>query len=98
MTLGKAIHSIRKQRGINQVELANSCGISQAALSQIENNSIKPSSKTLELICNKLDVSRSLLMVLSLEEDDVPSDRKLIYDKLFPQIKELALKLLEGKE
>ena len=96
MNIGTAIQTVRKSKGISQLELAEKVEISQAALSQIESGAKKPGTKTLDKICVSLDTPKSLLYILSINDDDIPKSRKLIYDKLFPEIKKSILKIVQG--
>jgi transcriptional regulator with XRE-family HTH domain len=92
MNVGKAIKELRRKQALSQEELAKSAGITQAALSQIENGK-RPGSVTLKKISAALDVSESLIYVMSIEETDVPKEKALLYEKLFPVIQDLVLQL-----
>ena len=97
MNLGIAIKAIRRQVGITQNELAERCGISQTSLSQIETGIKRPSARTLKKVCEVLDIPESLVYILAMQESDVPSSKKNIYNMLFPSIKSLALQIV-GEE
>lgn len=92
MNLGKAIKEIRKEKGLSQVELAQSSNITQAALSQIENGK-RPGTETIKKICEALNISESLLYVLGMEKDDVPKSKQTLYDELFPVIQGLVFRI-----
>jgi transcriptional regulator with XRE-family HTH domain len=92
MNLGKAIKELRKEKGLSQEELAAASSITQAALSQIENGK-RPGSGTLTKVSKALKVPVSLIYVLGMEKDDVPKERKLIYDQLFPVVQSLILQI-----
>ena len=96
MNIGNAIQTIRKSKGISQLELSEKIDISQAALSQIESGLKKPGEKTLDKICLILETPKSLLYVLSIDDNDVPENRKVIYEKLFPEIKKSILTIVQG--
>lgn len=93
MNIGKAIRQSREEKGINQKTLAGMLVISQNSLSQIEMGKKRPNPKTLKKICIELKISEAMLYILSVEEKDVPIDRKEMFNLLFPDIKSLALKL-----
>lgn len=57
MTIGENIKKIRKEKKITQQKLAKEMDISRSYLSDLENNRYNPSSKTLEMLAEKLDVS-----------------------------------------
>jgi transcriptional regulator with XRE-family HTH domain len=65
--LGERIAYLRKQRQIQQSELAKSAFITQSMLSQIEAGSKSPSIEVLTDIAGALDISVAVLFV----EDDV---------------------------
>lgn len=92
MNVGKAIRELRKEKGLSQEELAAASGITQAALSQIENGK-RPGSGTLNKLSKALQVPVSLIYVLGMEKDDVPKEKKLIYDQLFPVVQSLILQI-----
>ncbi|MCS3797993.1 helix-turn-helix domain-containing protein [Niastella sp. OAS944] len=92
MNLGKAIKNVRKRKKLSQEELARGAGITQAALSQIENGK-RPGTKTLNKICTALEISESLIYVIGIEEEDVPKKNKVLYKKLFPVIQDLVLQI-----
>lgn len=94
MNIGPAIKHIRKQRNLSQGELANLIGISQTALSQIERGTSMPSQKSVNRICEALNVSPALLYILGIDETDVPQDRKLLFKALYPSFQNLALQML----
>lgn len=94
MNVGKAIKTIRKQLEVSQSELSERCGVSQTSLSQIESGVKHPSPKTIKLICEALGIPEPLIYIVGIDDADVPKDRKEVYEKLFPKIKELTLSVL----
>lgn len=95
MNIGASINRLRKERKLSQTELAQAAGITQTSLSQIENGQNRPSQKTLDAICKKLGISEPLLYVLSMDENDVPVEKRLIFETLYPLIKDMMTKLFE---
>ncbi|MEE1897282.1 helix-turn-helix transcriptional regulator [Flavobacterium rakeshii] len=87
MDLGTAIKKIRKQRGQTQTEFANSCGITQTYLSQIENNNKEPNLSTLKEISFNLDVPLPILFFLSLNEDDISIEKRQAFEIISPSVK-----------
>ena len=99
MDIGKTIGKVRKKMGMSQAELASAIGITQTSLSQIENGVTRPNQKTLDSICEKIGIPESLLYVLSINREDVPDEKKEIYDTLYPSIKDFMIKIFhEGEE
>lgn len=82
MNFGQAIKEIRKRKGMTQKELALKCDISVTALSQIETNDSLPQKSTLKSISSALEVPNTYLFYLSLERDDVPEGKRVIYDTI----------------
>lgn len=93
MEIGNTIKELRKKKKLSQTELARLCGISQTSLSQIETDVSRPSRKTLEHICQVLEIPEQLIYLLSLEKEDIPDDKKDLYPKLFPVVKDMMLSL-----
>ncbi len=94
MNVGIAIRSIRRKIGITQYELAERCNISQTSLSQIENGIKRPSDRTIKKVCQVLDIPESVIYILGMQETDVPTSRKNVYDMLFPSIRSMALQIV----
>ncbi|MBS1625866.1 MAG: helix-turn-helix transcriptional regulator [Bacteroidetes bacterium] len=97
MNIGTAIKEVRKQKNFSQIELAEQIGISQTSLSQIESGNKRPSSNTLKKVCEVLKVSELLLYVMSASEEDIPEEKKEIFNMLFPSIKGLVLQITQDK-
>lgn len=93
MNLGPTIKNLRKQKGLSQIELSSKVGITQTALSQIENSTTTPHKSTLSKICEELSVPEQVLVILSLENEDIPEDKKLMFETLYPTIKDFMLKI-----
>ena len=95
MDVGKAIRELRKQRSWSQEKLAGLSNITQAALSQIENGK-RPGIETMKQISQALQVPESLIYVQSLERDDVPENKKELYDHLFPVIQQMVSQIAKA--
>lgn len=93
MNIGPTIKKLRKQKGLNQKEFSAAIDISQTALSQIETGLTKPQKTTLNKICEELNVPEQVLILLSLEESDVPEKNKDLYDTLYPAVKDFITKI-----
>ena len=55
--IGKKNREIRKQKGLSQEELAESAKVNLRTIQRIENNESEPRGKTLNLICDVLDIN-----------------------------------------
>lgn len=61
MTIGDNIKKVRKSRKITQHELAKETGLSRSYIGDLENDRYNPSTKTLDMLAKKLDVSALFL-------------------------------------
>ena len=61
-SLGKRISNIRKELNLNQKELAEKCGITEATLSRYENDLREPKSEAIVKIANALNVTTDYLL------------------------------------
>ena len=92
MNIGKAIKELRKEKGLSQSDLAQVTGITQAAISGIENGK-RPGVATLKKICDALQISESLVYIMALEKEDVPAEKAILYESLFPIIQKFVLQV-----
>lgn len=90
MNLGHTIKNIRKQKGFKQNTFAKVCNISQAYLSQIENNAKDPNLSTLKVISGNLDTPLPVLFFLSMDNSDVPEQKRPAFGLIAPSIKSLV--------
>lgn len=90
MDLGQTIKSIRKQKGLRQNQLAELCDITQAYLSQIENNLKEPNLSTLRVISNNLETPLPILFFLSLDNKDVKPEKAEAFEMIAPSVKSLV--------
>jgi len=89
MQIGKAIKKARTAKGIEQGKLAKLCNVSQTHLSLIENDKKEPSFKLVRAIEKNLDVPLSVLMYLSISEEDISDEKKDLFKSLNPSIQQL---------
>ena len=71
------------------MEFAQSCGITQTYLSQIENNQKEPNLSTLKDISKNLDIPLPILFFLSLNEEDIPQEKRQAFEIISPSVKSL---------
>lgn len=89
MNLGVTIYRVRKQRGINQGELAELTGLTQAYMSQIEKNRKEPNLSTLRKIGEALSMPLPILFFLSLDESDIPEKKHEAFKVIGPSMKSM---------
>lgn len=90
MNLGIAIRSLRKNKGLNQGEFSTRLGISQGYLSQIENEEKTPSVEMLVKISDTLETPLAVMFWFTLTEQDVPENKRDVYQYLKPSIDNLV--------
>lgn len=89
MNLGSIIKKLRVNADLSQGELAKSCEISQAYLSQIEKNKRDPHIPTLQKISEVLGIPLPLLLFFSVDENDIPERKRDAFNELYPTIRKL---------
>lgn len=92
MNIGKAVVTLRKQKGFNQKRFCEEIGITQSYLSQIENDNKKPSTDVLVDIANAIGVPLPVLFWFSVDENDVDENKV----EMFTQLKPMIDKMIEG--
>jgi XRE family transcriptional regulator, regulator of sulfur utilization len=97
MKIGTAIKTVRIKFGISQEELSNLSGLSQTSISQIENGVKAPTQNSLKKISAALGTPEAVLYILAMDEADIPPNRKEAFEKLYPQIRELAIQILGNR-
>jgi transcriptional regulator with XRE-family HTH domain len=91
MDIGTAIKILRKEKGLGQKQLAEMCGISVNALSQIEINATFPQKSTIKKICEALQIPVSYLLFFSISDEDIPDDKKIVFKSLNSAIKSVLI-------
>ena len=76
MNLGNAIMTLRKEKKMSRVKLAERSDLSITALYNIENNLSFPSKETIDRLCASLEIPVSYLMFYSITEEDVPEGKR----------------------
>ena len=82
MDIGQAVRTLRQQQGLSQAQLGERIGMSTANVSNIELGKVFPSKGTIERICVALGMPTSYLLLASIEEDDVPEEKRALYKAL----------------
>ena len=91
MNIGEAIKKMRASVGLSQKELAERAGISATAVCNIEKGHSFPSKDTIKAICYAMDIPVSWLLFSSITEEDVPEEKRAIFNAL----REPMIKLFE---
>jgi len=88
MKINKTIKELRIQKGIKQGDLAERIGISQTSLSLIESGVKQPSQETLKKVCDIFEIPQPFIYYLSLEESDIPENKRELFKNLEPKLKQ----------
>ena len=94
MNIGHTIRHIRTALDIKQKELSDETGIPQNSLSLLENGMKSPTTATISRICHALSISEPLLYLLSLEEEDVPAQKRGTYKVVHESIMNLSVRMI----
>ena len=91
MDIGQAIKILRLQRGMTQGQLAARCGMSANALCSLEKGRAYPPMATVEKLCQAFDIPQSFLLMASIEESDIPEEKRVLYRALLVPLREELL-------
>jgi transcriptional regulator with XRE-family HTH domain len=91
MKIGKAIKLLLDQRKMTQKELAEKIGKSETSLSQIMQDKAQPRRDTLDSIAAALNVNTKMLLMLSVDKEDLPENKRDHYDILTKIINHIFL-------
>lgn len=98
MDIGIAIKTVRQHFGWSQQELSERTGLTQATISHIENGLKTPSKSSIKKICDSFEIPEAILYVLGMESSDVPGSRAKMFEKLFPNIKDIAIQIIGDRK
>lgn len=90
MNIGNIIADIRKSKNIKQGVLAKKAGITQEYLSKIEKNRRIPQMELLQQIADILEFPLKSMFLLSLEKEDLKTNKQARYEEIFPFIESLT--------
>lgn len=86
MPISKQLRVLRKKLGLRQEDVAAKAKISAAYLSQIENGKREATPGVLSRLAEALGTSLPVLYLLTLDESDVPPERREAFNELAPAI------------
>lgn len=87
MNIGQAIRALRQKRNMTQSKLAAHVGMSVNAISSWELGKSNPPKESVALICDAFHVPVSFLMLSTIEEKDIPEDKRVLYRALLEPLK-----------
>lgn len=97
MQIGKTINQLRRSFKLKQKILAKACDITPSYLSRIENDpKIIPSIKTLEKLASNLGTTASIIIAMSITEEDIEHSQKVVFRILYPHVKNMLMQIVKG--
>lgn len=91
MNIGQAIRTLRTKQDMTQTELAERTGVSVNTVSAWELGKTQPPRDRITRLCVALGIPASYLMMESIEESDIPEDKRALYRTLFETVKSLLI-------
>lgn len=88
MDIGKAIKTLRLKRGYSQKQLASLVEKSETTISLIESGKSIPQTKRIKEISSALGVEPVYLLLFALEKEDIPSNKRVLFDTLLVPLRE----------
>lgn len=99
MNIGQAIKILRQKNSLTLVQLADKCGMSKNQIWSLENGKAYPPKSTVEKLCKAFGIPQSYLLLASIEEGDVPEEKRVLYRALLEPLRnELLTKTEDGKQ
>lgn len=95
MDLGQAIKTLRQKQGMTQQQLADRCGVSDNAISNLETGKAYPPKGMVEKLCAAFGIPSSYLLMASIQEEDFPEEKRVLYRAL---LEPLRNELLDTQE
>ena len=95
MDLGQAIKTLRVKQGLTQAKLAELCDMSTNQICSLETGKAYPPVATVKRLCGAFGVPQSYLLVASIEEEDFPEEKRVLYSAM---LEPLRNELIEKNE
>lgn len=83
---------------MTQRQLAEACGTSMNAVSSWETGRAWPPKGTAERVCEALGVPTSYLILASIEKEDIPEEKRVLYKALLEPLRNELLEKPETDE
>ena len=87
MDVGQAIRILRDKQHMTQEQLAEKCGMSTNAICLIETGKRFPQKATVEKLCDAFGIPQSYLLMASIEEADIPEEKRVLYRALLEPLR-----------
>lgn len=87
MNVGQAIKALRLKQGMTQTQLADKVGMSTNAVSLLELGKTYPPKNTIEKLCEVFGISQALFQLSTIEEEDFPEEKRVLYRALLEPLR-----------
>lgn len=87
MDIGQAIKELRIRNNMTQAQLAERCGMSTNAICSLETGKAYPPKATVDKLCEAFAIPQSYLLMASIEEADMPEDKRVLYRALLEPLR-----------
>lgn len=91
MDIGQAIKMLRTKQGMTQGQLADLCGMSVNGVSLLELGRRFPTKSTVDRLCQAFGIPQSYVALASIEESDIPEEKRVLYRALLEPLREELL-------
>lgn len=98
MKIGQTIKLLRKKRAMTKGIFADKAILSTHTLELIETGGMKPNEEVIKRIAEALDISIPFITFYAIDANDVPEDKKEMFELLHPHIKLLVDEILFPKK
>lgn len=82
--IGSVLRKFRISKGLKQADVANTSGVGQPYLSLIESGKKIPTNPTINKIAKAIEVPFSVVIWMSVGEEDVPKEKQEAFLKIKP--------------
>ena len=87
MNVGQAIKKLRLKAGMTQEQLALKVDMSANAISSLELGKTYPPKNTVEKLCEVFGISQALFQLSTIEEQDFPEEKRVLYRALLEPLR-----------
>lgn len=87
MNVGQAIKQLRLKAGMTQEQLADKVDMSANAISSLELGKTYPPKNTVEKLCEVFGISQALFQLSTIEEQDFPEEKSVLYRVLLEPLR-----------
>lgn len=87
MNIGQAIRTLRQKQNMTQEELAERVGMSVNAVSTWELDKAFPPKQSIKRICEAFGVPQSYFLLSTIEENDLPEEKRVLYRALLEPLR-----------